>query len=814
MIKQPLPIDEFLADICDSFQKHTGIIISAAPGAGKTTRVPSALLAQTEKTIWVLEPRRIAAISAANRIAEENNWTLGKEVGYQVRFENKSSKETRILFLTEALLLRKMLKDPQLSQVGCVILDEFHERSIHVDLALGALKELQELDRPDLKIVVMSATLNSEPLSKYLNGVPTIEVPGKAFPLKIIYQEKTQILKTDFEFIARIQKLVQKAALSEPGNILCFLPGRGEIERMRSSLEEWASSQKIGVYPLHGQLNLQEQQEALAPTVSRKIILATNVAESSLTVPGVRIVVDSGLARVQQQNAKSGLESLDLVRISMASAIQRAGRAAREQEGVVYRAWNSFDEKAMEDFEKPEIFRKDLSETILLLSALGVITPENFSWFELPNVKAIATAKDFLKDLGAIDKQGELTSMGRSMRELPLHPRLAKLMILGKQKGFYHLASNLAALLSEGKGSRTSAFSGAENDLVGGLENVKNQRVARQLKEMIGAPSEAENFDERDMAELLLEIYPDRLCRRRRKDEPEAKMVGGRGVKLHPGSSVRSSEFFLAMELSEGREYTGAIVFQAVGLDPKMISEKIASLGNSKVRLEWDKEKQRFWAIEFKEWKGLSVSNEHRRPATHEEVEGQLGDVIWSDWPRLLESNEALDGWFKRMQFLNRHMPEFPMLNDQQIQEAIQAASYGENSILQIQKKNLIPFFETSLTSDHKRTLEKECPQHWTVPTGNKIKVQYSEEQGAFVEVRLQELFGLEKAPVLARQPLTLFLLAPNYRPVQITRDLQSFWANGYSEVRKEMRTRYPKHSWPEDPKTALPQAKGRSTRG
>ncbi|RYZ99538.1 MAG: ATP-dependent RNA helicase, partial [Proteobacteria bacterium] len=361
--KPTLPIDAALPKLLDKIRRESALVVSAAPGAGKTTRLPPAILDSVAGAVWVLEPRRIAAIAAAGRIAEENGWKLGEEVGYQVRFENRSGPKTRLLFLTEALLLRKLLRDPELAGVACVVLDEFHERSLHVDLALGALRELQELSRPDLKIVVMSATLNAGPLSAYLNDAAVEEVPGKIFPLEIKYEAKAQLLRTGPEFTERMAKLIQRA-LSEnkEGDVLCFLPGRGEIERLRGELSAFAESRQIALHVLHGSLDLAEQRATLRPDPSRrKIILSTNVAESSLTVEGVRIVVDSGLARISQIHPRTGFESLDLVRISKASGIQRAGRAARRGPGVVYRAWMAYDELSMKDFEPAEISRSDLS---------------------------------------------------------------------------------------------------------------------------------------------------------------------------------------------------------------------------------------------------------------------------------------------------------------------------------------------------------------------------------------------------------------------------------------------------------------------
>lgn len=821
-MKKALPIDGAIPGLLDLLQKTNSLIVSAAPGAGKTTRLPPELLKTTNKAVWVLEPRRIAAISASQRIAEENGWTLGKEVGYQVRFENKSSRDTRLLFLTEALLMRKLLRDPDLKEVGCVVLDEFHERSLHVDLALGALKELQELARPDLKIVVMSATLNAGPLARFLAEAPVVDVPGKIFPLEIRYEDKSQLIRTGPDFTERMRRLVQKA-LSEKaeGDLLCFLPGRGEIERLRTALAEWAENKNIALLPLHGQLNLQEQRAALISIPGRrKIILATNVAESSLTVEGVRIVVDSGLARISQLHPRTGFESLDLVRISKASGTQRAGRAARNGPGTVYRAWIPYDELSMKDFEPAEVLRSDLSESLLLLAALGVTKFESFSWFEPPPPRAMEQARLFLAALGALSENGDLTSLGKSLRELPVHPRLAKLLLMGKARGLGHFSAELAALLSEPGKIPSTSYQEAENDLWLRWEDWKRNahhargssisRAAEQLRSLIGESPPSPRELEKEMPALLLEVYSDRLCRRRREHEPQAKMTGGRGVRLHPDSTVKTSEFFLALELSEGRDAAETLVFQAVGLPNALVEEKILPLARLQSHLEWDDDKNRFWITESKGWNGLSVGREHRRPADAAEIEGRLGEVAFSRWDRLLAANSELGNWFSRLKFLNKSDAKWPVLSPEKIREALDLACYGETSLEKVGEKDLVPFFDTLLPAEQRDALARECPSHWLVPTGNRIRIQYSEDQGPQAEVRLQELFGLPSAPLVGGQSLTLVLLAPNFRPVQVTRDLASFWKNAYPEVRKELRARYPKHSWPDDPLTAAPQAKGR----
>lgn len=796
-------------------------MLTAAPGAGKTTRLPPELLKIFPKKIFVLEPRRIAAISAAQRIAEENGWKLGAEVGYQVRFDQRCTSDTRLIFLTEALLLRKLARDPELKDVSCVVLDEFHERSIHVDLALGALKELQSLARPDLKIVVMSATLDPAPLCAYLGEDTAADIPGKLFPLELFYSDKPMPVRTGPEFTEKLQRLVQKAMSEQKaGDLLCFLPGRGEIEHLRRALADWAEAKGIEVFPLHGQLDLQEQRAVLskAPGGRRKIVLATNVAESSLTVDGVRIVVDSGLSRISQIHPRTGFASLDLQRISKASATQRAGRAARQAPGAVYRAWTTFDEVGMKDFEPAEIHRSDLAETLLLLSSLGLTNYQSFSWFEPPTEQGLERAQDFLLALGAIREKGELTELGRKLTEFPLHPRLAKFLWLGFEMGMPKLASELAALLSEPAGRGTERFYEGENDLWLRWLDWKSRpshpkyrslaRAAEQLEQILatkrGKQASEGEVDEEKVAELLLAAFPDRLCRRRRAHEPQARMAGGRGVKLHPDSSVKTAEFFVALELSEGRDASEAMVFQAAEIPESLIEEKLGPLATPVKRLEWDDEKNRFFLNEGREWNSLLLGKEHRRPADPSEIEGKLAEVARARWDRLLAANEEFSTWLARLRFLKIS------LSEDQIQEGLELACYGERTLESVFAKSLVGYFEGFLAEKDREALARECPTHWVVPTGNRMKIEYSEEKGPSVEVRLQELFGLQQAPKIAGQALTLILLAPNYRPVQVTKDLPSFWKNAYTEVRKELRLRYPKHSWPEDPLTAAPQAKGR----
>ncbi len=807
-----LPIDGFLPKISESLLSHNNLIISAAPGAGKTTRVPVELSRNTAKQVWVLEPRRIAAVSAASRIAEEQGWELGQEVGYQVRFDSKFSASTKILFLTEALLLRKLKADAELTSVGVIVLDEFHERSLHVDLALACLKELQELARPDIKIVVMSATLNAQQISDYLNTAPIVDVPGQSFPLQVVYHDKGQILSTGPEFLQRMKELILKAVQKVPqGDILCFLPGQGEIKKLYSDLSQ-TLPKTYELFELHGQLSLADQRRVLKPSPARKVILATNVAESSITIDGVSVVVDSGLARIQEQDLATGFDTLRVGKISKASATQRAGRAARQGPGTVFRAWSKSEESTQKDFELPEIDRVDLSESILLLSGLGISNFDAFSWFQKPSDKRLRMSLDFLVVLGALDKDHLLTPDGKQLGSFPLHPRLGKLLLEGQKRNCFPLACKLAVLLSEG-GRSSAPLIFEENDLwVADFSSKFEERMYHQLLDM-GKAAAQQKHDADLQQELLFLVYKDRLCRRRQADSPEAKMAGGRGVLLHAKSSVRKSLYFLALSIKDGHHGANSTVFTAFGLDTDFVEAQLKSEKEVVKTITWDADSNRFWTLEEWQWQGLSLGSTQRKPATAAEVQERLVDVVLARWSQLLEKNEELAQFLQRLTFLSKSHSQILPITEEQIRNSLEQACYGETAVEKIYAKDLVYYFKNNMDAEWVDTLEKECPSHWIVPTGNRLRVKYSLEQGPSVEVRLQELFGLQQVPIFCGQALTLFLLAPNYRPVQVTRDLASFWKNGYPEVRKEMRSRYPKHSWPDDPLTAPPQAKGRPRR-
>lgn len=822
-----LPIDSHLDSILESLRQTPNLVLSASPGAGKTTRLPPKLRQLTKKKILVLEPRRIAAVAASSRIAEEQGWELGREIGYQIRFDSNVSSETGIVFLTEALLNRKIISDPELSDVGIVVLDEFHERSQHVDLALGLLKEMQELSRPDLQIIVMSATLKAEPIAKFLNDASVIKVPGQSHPLEILNQKTAQKLQTGPDFIRSVAEQSRQACsrLRTGEHLLVFLPGVGEIERTFLALGDWAREKKILLLKLHGNLNLEDQKKVLAPSTETKIILSTNIAESSLTIDGVRAVVDSGLQRRSSVHPKTGFPQLEIARISKSSAAQRAGRAARQAPGTCYRMWSSLDELSMPDEETAELLRVDLSEAALFLASQGVRDFNRFSWFEKPSADQISKAEKHLRALNALTEKNELTELGRELLKFPLPPRLGKLLIEARAKGIGRTGADLAALLLERDIlHKSTSDTQTECDLLLRLDLLRQgsfksiEKTSRQLQGLLRAKDETNAEPER-IRELLLNVYSDLLCRRRKPGEPRAVMIGGRGVSLESTSQVRSSEYFVALQLIEGLSSAETRVGLACGIPKEMILKMAATRTDALIETEswvrFDEETQKFLhqsvqSLILPQTGSLPLGDVRSQPAKASEITEKMGEIAFEKRDLIFQKNETLGNWWQRYQLWVRTFGEDEFSQDT-LKEVFQEASYGENSLPALYEKDLIYFFEARLPSGTLQKFNSQFPAFLQVPSGSKIRLDYS-SAAPTLEVRLQEVFGWSETPRIGdgKVPLTMVLLAPNYRPVQVTQDLASFWKNAYPEVRKELRSRYPKHSWPDDPLTAPAQAKGR----
>lgn len=806
---QKLPIDSRLAEIAQAVKENANLILTASPGAGKTTRLPPELLSAVSGKIIVLQPRRMAAVAASHRIAEERGWSVGQEVGYQVRFESRLSRDTRLIFMTDALLVRRMVDDPELNGVDLVVLDEFHERNLNQDLLLGALKELQELGR-DIKILVMSATLDVEPLQKFLSNAGHIEVAGRVFPLEVRHSAESLHYQTDFAFFDRVTKAVTGAVQETPGDVLVFLPGTGEIRRLKERL----STLSRDLVELHGSLPLAEQQKVLSAPTRPRVILSTNVAEASVTVQGVDFVIDTGLAKVMITHPQSGFSSLELSRISLFNARQRAGRAAREKAGVCMRLWSPHEERTQAKEMPPEVERADLSSALLWLSHLGVRDFKNFSWFHSPSGVQLRVASQSLQTMGALNSSGELTDIGKKLMRFPLPPRLGMILLKAEEVGERRLGARVAAILSERDFVSSESTTREECDITYRLQLLEEKargsdpilQIAAQLEKLttgaLGSGS--------DPKRLLLLSQRDRLCRRR-TGTARGKMVGGRGVRLDARSQVRESEFFLALA---GVDLTGqpeTLVSLACGVDKNQLLSVLGEFVRVEESVEFVEEKAAFFSHRVRTLDGLPIEEPSLMPVVAELVQDRLAEILLNKWEWLTQQNKALGLWLSRWNFLCRIKPEFQdQLTREQIRQTLALACFGKKSVQAVIDENLVGFLEMSIDAAVVRVLHDQAPAMFKAPSGVSHPIEYLE--APYVDIRLQEIFGLLETPRLGfdQTPIVFRLLGPNFRPVQVTADLQNFWRKGYAEVRKELRARYPKHSWPEDPYTAKPEAKGR----
>lgn len=856
-----LQIDSHLESLISLLQQHQNLIISAAPGSGKTTRLPPALIQFFNKKILVLEPRRIAALAAADRISQENNWKLGDQVGYQVRFDNCFNTQTKLLFLTEALLTRKMIDDPSLEDVDVIILDEFHERSLHVDLAIGLIKELQELSRPDLKMVIMSATLDVEKLKNTLPDTVCYEVPGQLYPLDLIYQKKEMRLQTRQDFIDNVCEttLSKVSELSETESTLVFLPGKSEIDRCAEKFSDLAIKNKIQniqICKLHGQIPLSEQRSILQKNQNKKIIFSTNIAESSLTVDGVRIVIDSGLQRKMTAHASTGFSQLELSRISKASATQRAGRAARQAHGKCIRLWNKMDEISMPDHEPAEILNADLTSSLLFLAQQKISDFQSFSWFEKPPKENIQKACNELRLLEAIDDKNQLTPIGLKILRLPIEPRLARVLIQAEKENVLAEMCELSALLSENE-ARNRLFAANRHSSNGTCDlwnlweiykekgNGRIEQVSLQLQKIFSVKSNTknQNWAPAVLHKILLSAYSDRLCRTRKINQENSArgiMIGGRGVILNEHSQAKTSDFFIAMELFEGSKISSnneTQVLLACGLNKDFVENYFAKNIKKQESIMLNEETFRFikkteilidlplnnthLQLTIKDLQPQTVASNEVGDSLLIWAKDQLFDVykqIQSLQPinnnhacLLIKKNTSFAHWLNRYRFFlkNSQQTDF-QLSEADWSNIAEQICMGKSQPEEIFNCDIGSFIEMLWGRDISQKFNDNCPEKITVPSGSRISIDYQEENPT-LSVRLQEIFGWSETPKIMQQkiPLLICLLAPNYRPVQITKDLKSFWTHGYIEVKKELKTRYPKHSWPEDPLSAVAVAKG-----
>ena len=815
-----LPIDVVLADVLAALDDAGSVVLLAPPGAGKTTRVPPAIVdAGLVGRLLCLQPRRVAARAAARRIAEERGGRVGGEVGYRVRFEARVGPETRIELLTEGLLVRRLQADPLLEGVGCVVLDEFHERSLHADLALSLLREVRREVRADLRLVVMSATLDPGPVAAWLDA-PVVRADGRAFPVAVSYAVRADDRRVE----ARVASAVRRALADGARGVLAFLPGAGEIERTAEHLE---GLEGAVVHRLHGRLPARDQDAALAPLATddprAKVVLATNVAETSVTVAGITAVVDSGLARQPRYDAALGLERIERVPVSQASAEQRAGRAGRLAPGRCLRLWTEAEHRGRPAYETPEVRRVDLARAALEVRGWGS-DPHRFGWFEAPPAATLERADALLRRLGGLDEAG-VTALGRTLLALPLHPRLGRVVAAGHAAGVLHDAAAVAALAAERDIFREPPDHSGDSDLLlrlelldrrgqaprgvnrSALEQARRARdqLVRAAESVLG-PCPRREADEPTLLRLLLTAFPDRVARRRAPRSERFKLAGGGGAVISPRSAVKDAEWILAVGLEGGRrgERSEHVIRIASAIDPAWLEVDRA------LETRFDADREAVVGRLVDRYLDLVVAERAAEPDPVAAAVA-LAEAARAAPLRALTVDRDAEAFLGRLRWLAARRPDLGLPTFPELPGAtegaaastlIEAACAGRRSFAETRRVALCPLARGLMSRRAREQLASLAPTHVPGPRGRDLKLRYGPDHPPILEARIQHLFGLRETPRVAGAPVRLHLLAPNGRPAQITDDLLGFWQNTYADVRKDLRGRYPRHAWPEDPLT------------
>ena len=820
-----LPVTEVLPELRAALRDGGAAVLQAPPGAGKTTRVPLALLDEPwlgGGRIVLLEPRRLAARAAARHMARLRGEQVGATVGYRMRLETRVGPATRIEVVTEGVLTRMLQSDPALEGVGLVIFDEFHERSLHADLGLALTLQARTLLRPDLRLLVMSATLHGEPVAALLGGAPVITSTGRAYPVRVHYQPRA----VEGRLEPAASRAVRQAVAENDGDVLVFLPGAAEIHRVEALLRDPPVPARV--LPLYGNLPQAAQDAAIAPSApgQRKVVLATSIAETSLTIEGVRVVVDSGWMRVPRFSPRTGMTRLETLTVSRASAEQRCGRAGRLGPGACYRMWTEPAQAALVPFGTPEILEADLAPLALELAAWGVADPRELAWLDPPPAAAFAQARELLVALGALDDAGAITAHGRAVAELPLHPRLAHLLLRGRELGCGGLAAEVAALLADrdvfrrgevappadlrqrvhalrelARGRRTPAGVDA-----GGLRRaLEESRLLRRRLRLDDGDASGE-----DGTGLLLAFaYPDRIAQARPGQPGRFRLRNGRGAALDPSDPLAREPFLAVADVAgQGRD---SRIYLAAPLTAAELERHFAGEMAGDERVGWDAGARAVRAMR-RERLGALVLREAPLPSpppgqvTAALLEGiralGLEALPWTQPSRQLRA---------RIAFLHALDDDWPDVSEAALlatlPEWLGPFVAGMTRVEELQRVELVDALLARVGWERRGQLDALAPSHLTVPSGSRIPIDYADPAAPVLAVRLQEVFGLTETPAIAggRVPLTLHLLSPARRPVQVTRDLASFWRTGYFDVRKDLRGRYPRHYWPDDPLQATP---------
>jgi ATP-dependent helicase HrpB len=832
-----LPIEEALPRLRAALAGHTAVVLQAPPGAGKTTLVPLALLDAPwlkGKSIVMLEPRRLAARAAAGRMSQLRNEQVGETVGYRIRFESKVSNATRIEVLTEGILTRRLQNDPALEGVGLVIFDEFHERHLHADLALALCVDSQRGLREDLKILVMSATLDGAAVSRLLNSAPIITSEGRSYPVEVTYLPRDPEGRLPITVAAAVQRALEEQA----GDALVFLPGAREIRQTQELLTP-VLGEGTEVLPLYGDLPWESQQRAIQPGGGRRrVVLATPIAETSLTIEGVRIIVDAGFARVPQFDPVSGLTRLVTQRIARASAEQRAGRAGRTAPGVCYRLWSETTQRGLVPQAIPEIKGADLAPLALELAAWGVQDATSLSWLDPPPAASLAQARELLTELDALDASGRITAAGKALAQLPLHPRLAHMLRMAETMQRGALACDIAALLSErdifkGDARRSCDITeridalqefrraGRKAAQARGADASACQRIeqaARQWRRLIRArEDEALSIDPDEVGLLLALAYPDRIAMQRTPHEPRYQLANGRGARL-PDWELRLRQPFLVAANTDAGANGEGIIYLAASIRPETLAQHFAAHIKRDEEVRWDTEQQAVVARHVERLGALVLDASPIRAADPEKLRAAMLDGIralgigalpWTDEARVLQA---------RVLSMRQWLPEenWPDLSDaalaQHLADRLGPHLVGITRRAHLGYLDMPAILKAQLDWKQAQQLDVEAPTHIEVPSGSRLKLDYKPGESPVLAVKLQEMFGLADTPRIARGrvPVTLHLLSPARRPIQVTQDLRGFWERTYAEVKKELKGRYPKHPWPDDPWNAVPSARAK----
>lgn len=792
-----LPIDPLVPGIVAHLRSAHNLVLQAPAGAGKTTRVPPALLELSDREVLVLEPRRLAARLAARFVAAARSEAVGETVGYQVRFEEIASPRTRLRFLTEGVLTRRLLSGPALERVACVVLDEFHERHLEGDLALALLRRLQRSTRPDLRLVVMSATLDAAPIAEYLGGAIVMRSEGRQYALEIEYTPHSAA-PLEQQVAGALERLASRGIA---GHVLVFLPGAAEIRRAQAACAPLAQRKGWLLLPLHGDQSPEEQDRAVLPCERRKVILSTNVAESSVTIDGVGAVIDSGLARVAGHSPWSGLPTLQVARVSQASANQRAGRAGRTGPGRAIRLYPLEDFVRRPAQDPPEVTRADLAPAAVLLDAMGARL-DSLDWLDRPPAAAVERAEELLRQLGAVGPQGK--EMAKEMARYPLHPRLGRLIVEARRRGVAEDGCTVAALLSVGERLPPRPDHATRSDLLVLMESPwepSTAQMVRQIRRIVNPPRQKKR-DEDGLLISVLTAFPDRVAKRRQGNE--LQLAAGGPAQLAPVSTVTAAAFVVAIEIEDRRDQKTPLVRLASGVQPEWLLDLFPERVREIARVEWNRPAERVESVSALMFGDIALE-ESRRAPDPEAAAALLAEKAVEAGVARFASAEELDAFLARVNFAAQHGSGAAFGGDA-VEGALRSLATGLKSFGELEAAasggGLLRALEHQLPPQTRRLLDEIAPERLRLPGGRQVRVHYEANQPPWIASRLQDFFGMRETPAVARGavPLVVRLLAPNQRPVQMTSDLAGFWQRLYPQVRKELARRYPKHAWPEKP--------------